>query len=194
MSAALTGLIAIVAGFTIFGSLQPPPSPPERPAAASTAAASERVRSELAAQIARRPDWPQRSVVVRDDVVWVPYGPKDPADYREWVAGLGYTYDGIVGTGLDYIADQPGVPSLTELEATKKEVTEALRPSATQAKVGWGVSISILDGVVRVTHTTTKNQELLDALTRVKNTHGAMVAIVAEEGPISPAVTTEKIG
>ena len=140
----------------------------------------EQARSEFAAQIAQHPNWPQRPVQVRNGEVWVPMGPKDPADYRKWVEGLAYR--GIPG-GADYVADQPGVPTMAELENAQTKIRDILERSATKARNRWNANLNGIDGTVHVTSCPTSNQDsqpVLDALAQIKRDYGSMVVFKEE--------------
>lgn len=179
VAAALIGLVAITAGYGRTTSPQP--------AGTTLITTTEQVRSGIAAEMARKPGWPQRDVVVRSGTVEVPFGPKDPADYLTWAKGLGERYGDKAPLRLNYVADRPGVPTLATLEATKTDVNNALNPSATSAHLSWGVSLSTFDGAVLVTHENTTDPAFTQELARLQQKYGDLIKVETTSQPGSPA-------
>jgi len=192
--AVLAVAVVAVAAIASIGALRGS-DPPRLPAVSSgTATVAERVASELTREIAQHPSWPQRPVQVRDEVVWVPYGPKDPVDYLDWVRGLANRLDRVVPAGAEYVADHPGVPTMAELENAEMEITNILNDSADNAGISWSVGVWPFEGVVLITHTVTQNREFLNDLDRVKRDYGSILKLEAQSEPARPAATTGGAG
>jgi len=161
----------IVGAVAAAGSLQDN-APPLKPAASARAAAAERARADLTAEMAQHANWPQRPVQVRDNGVWVPYGSKDPADYTKWVYGLASRN---IAAGRYYVAE-PGEPTTAEVKNAETKIRVILGESAKKAGIGWSANASP-ERTVEVTYTVTNNQDVLDAVAQIKRDYGSMVVV-----------------
>ena len=189
VSVAVTTALLVVAGTLLAtnrpgGPSQTPAAQPPRTALSTPVGGQdgdlEARRATVQAELAAHPAWPQRQITLKGRFLVFPFSPGDPQAYLDWLVELGWRYDGAVKR--DYVQDNPGAPSLAQLDEIKTKVwAELMGLNTTLPALALAKNPEL--GRVELHHDPTTDAAFLNVIERARQTYGALFDAQASGGP-----------